>query len=203
MNSFRIPSQYLPIGGLLVLALLFTLLGAVGMERFRYLGLAVAQGEWWRLFTAHLVHANLTHWCLNALGFVLAAILFARRLPAGYWLGFLIGGAAFISCAYLLLHTADSYYFGLSALFYGALMLGSLAAFRQEPWLAVFTAGFVLSRLLYPYLTDAPAFTARFFIDAPVAEESHLYGALWGLIYGLFYLAAKRSKQLRRSKELL
>lgn len=62
----------------IALAVIFYLLGALGMEqelveRFAQINPLVAQGEWWRLFTVVLLHGSLTHilfnmWALWALG---------------------------------------------------------------------------------------------------------------------------------------
>src|SRR5687767_11515260 len=72
--------------GLILLALCVLLvlpeLGGDGLRQsWRYERAAVAAGEWWRFATAHVVHLDLEHAVLNALGLVLMWALFARDYP--------------------------------------------------------------------------------------------------------------------------
>src|SRR5688572_31528312 len=53
--------------------------GEAARVALRYERIALAAGEWWRLLSAHVVHLDLEHAVLNALGLVLMWALFARE----------------------------------------------------------------------------------------------------------------------------
>src|SRR6185312_11956554 len=59
--------------------------GDPARELLRYDRAGLADGQWWRLLTAHVVHLDLEHAALNTLGLVLMWALFARDYRPGQW----------------------------------------------------------------------------------------------------------------------
>ena len=74
-----------------LLLLLPTLAGEAGRALLRYELSALADGEWWRLLSAHLVHLDLRHALLNVVGLVLVWALFARDYSPKAWLAIVLG----------------------------------------------------------------------------------------------------------------
>ncbi|MEX1034241.1 MAG: rhombosortase [Cellvibrionaceae bacterium] len=184
MNPPPISRQQLFFVVLLGAAVLVYLAGESARALLYYQGVKVQQGEVWRLLSAHLVHSNLNHLLLNTGAFVMATVLFANALSVKTWLTFVVTGGLFICLCYLVLHPPEVYYFGLSALFYGVVVLGSLASFGRDPLIASLALGFVIARLLFAQFAGTSS-DMEALIQAPLAESSHLYGAIWGLVFGL------------------
>ena len=75
------------------LAVTLTLLGVAQLaggfhgEWLRYSRMAIDQGQFWRLLTAHLVHYDVAHATLNAAGLILLWLLFVAdaRHASGQW----------------------------------------------------------------------------------------------------------------------
>src|SRR6185437_16281269 len=72
--------------GTLLLLLAIGGLGEWGRMQLRYERTALANYQWWRLITAHLVHLGWEHLLLNCAGLVLLWALFAREYTPRRWL---------------------------------------------------------------------------------------------------------------------
>jgi rhomboid family GlyGly-CTERM serine protease len=112
----------LPVG-LLALAALATFLPTVHawavLDRE-----ALANGEWWRLWTGHLAHFSASHLLLDAAVFVLLAAALCRAGERSLALGLFLGCAA-LSASLLASDGSLARYGGLSGV--NALLLGWLA----------------------------------------------------------------------------
>jgi rhomboid family GlyGly-CTERM serine protease len=149
---------------------------------------ALAQGEYWRILTGHLVHFNASHfvWDVGAL-FLLAATL--PSLSAGGWLRLLGGAAVVISAGVCFFATQLESYRGLSGVdcaLFGAAATGFVVrAFRERdfPLLAVtLLAGFgFLAKSQWELQQGTTLFAQSDgnFVPVPLA---HLLGAAWGMI---------------------
>jgi membrane associated rhomboid family serine protease len=114
-------------------------------------GAAVAHGEWWRLFTATLLHANIAHWAMNAaFGFVLIGLAMGR---CGTGLGLLaayLSGAAGNMAGWLVYGEAHRS-LGASGVVMGALGLlaaQSVSLLRRNPHALKLTVGGVAGGLM-------------------------------------------------------
>src|ERR1700680_2342648 len=76
-----------------LILLLPSLPGQSARLLLRYDRTALAQGQWWRLLTAHLVHLDLRHALLNCVGLLLMWALFARDYSPRQWVLVLLGAA--------------------------------------------------------------------------------------------------------------
>ena len=76
------------------LALALYLLAGPAPELLVYDRSAIAGGEWWRLFTAHLVHSDAGHALWNIAAFALLGALFEARLGGRVVPGLLLGALA-------------------------------------------------------------------------------------------------------------
>ena len=165
-----------------LLLLLPTLAGEAGRALLRYERSALADGEWWRLLSAHLVHLDLRHALLNVVGLALVWALFARDYSPKAWLAIVLGTIAAIDAGLWLGDSTVQWYVGSSGALHGALAAGVLAHVRKgEPrgWLL---AGLLAAKLLYEQAVGALPFSG----SDPVVVDAHLYGVAGGLAVAAF-----------------
>jgi rhomboid family GlyGly-CTERM serine protease len=159
---------------------------------------ALAQGEWWRVWTGHLVHFGWAHFLVDT-GLLLIVGWFAEnRHPWFTRLG-LVLMPAFVSASLFWLEPDLGRYAGLSAVNLGLLLyvaaLGWVHDHREWFWPAVIAA--YAAELLFEHLRGGRGGgTIRF--DDPgirVATGAHLAAAA----YALLALGAARWRSARRA----
>jgi rhomboid family GlyGly-CTERM serine protease len=158
--------------------LLPELSGEWGRAALRYERDAVAAGQWWRLITAHLVHLDLEHAVLNALGLVLMWSLFARDYGPRQWLAIVVATFAAIDAGLWFHDTHVDWYVGASGALHGVMAAGTLAHVRRGDLDGWILAVFIVVKLLYEQLNGQLPFSDS---GVPVVVNAHLYGALGGL----------------------
>src|ERR1700684_4714545 len=95
LKSLNCDGRYGIALGAAWLALLgLTLAGPAWQALLRYDRAGLARGQYWRLVTAHLVHLDLRHACLNGLGLTLMWALSARTYSPRQWLLILAAACA-------------------------------------------------------------------------------------------------------------
>ncbi|HTQ35710.1 MAG TPA: rhombosortase [Steroidobacteraceae bacterium] len=162
--------------------LLAPLAGGAGLRAaWRYDRTAVAAGEWWRLFTAHLVHLDAHHALLNAAGFVLLWALFARSYPPLQWLLGMLICVVVIDAGFWLLSPRLAWYVGASALLHGVFACGCLAWIRRGEPLGLLALAALAAKLIWEHFSGPLPFMG----GRPVVTVSHLYGAAGGVAAGL------------------
>jgi rhomboid protease GluP len=141
---------------------------------------AVAHGQWWRLFTATWLHADLGHLVMNLtigvilLGLAMGSYGTARALAAAYLAG--AGGNLFAGVASTGIHQN----LGSSGMVMGCLGLlaaHSVALWRKSPLASRYIiSGFLGGTMLFVLLGLNP--------DSDIL--AHLGGFIFGLIFGIF-----------------
>lgn len=180
--------------GLTVLAVLvmLSLQGWGAQETLAYQREAIASGQWWRLYTGHLVHFTNYHLLMNCVGLLVVTYLFLWRLTPAllllHWLlvPWLVGLALF------LFSTGLDEYRGFSGVFYSLLMTGLLSSRRAD---ALFAWGGIILLVAKSIYEHLPAFDDRYMLDkigAPIAADAHLYGLLVALLMAAGVWAVKR-----------
>ena len=140
----------------------------------------IEQGQYWRLLSGHLVHANASHWALNMAGLALVAFFFSRYGTLLQWLGVLILSALFAGLGCYLLEPQVQVAVGLSAVLHGLFLYGALHEIRRYP-----RSGYLLLALLFIKLTwellHGPIPGSELIAGGRVATVVHLYGAMGAL----------------------
>ena len=143
-------------------------------------GVALRHDEWWRLFTATWLHADLTHLAMNAVfGLVLVGLAMGRYGPGTGLLAAYLAGVGGNVAAWLIggeSHRA----LGASGVVMGALGLVAVQSFtflhRRNPYTArLFVSGILGGGLLFAFLGLGP--------ETDVA--AHLGGFVAGILFGL------------------
>ncbi|MGH8139768.1 MAG: rhombosortase [Steroidobacteraceae bacterium] len=160
------------------LLLLPELAGDAGRAAWRYERSALAAGQWWRLFTAHLVHLDLEHAALNGLGLVLMWALFVRDYRPRQWLAIVLGAMTAIDAGLWFRDSTVAWYVGSSGALHGVMAAGTLAHLRRRDLDGWILAAFIVLKLAYEQLAGALPFTQN---PAGVIVDAHLYGTLGGI----------------------
>jgi rhomboid family GlyGly-CTERM serine protease len=158
-----------------------TLGGEAARQLLRYDRAALAQGQWWRLLTAHLVHLGLRHALLNALGLALMWALFARDYSLRAWLLIVFAAMAAIDSGLWFADSTVAWYVGSSGVLHGVMAAGALAHVRtgqRDGWILV---AVLAAKLAYEHWAGALPFSGT----GPVVISAHLYGVLGGLLGGV------------------
>ena len=143
----------------------------------RFDRVAIGQGEWWRLLSAHWVHLGAWHLLANCAGLCLLWVLYARELRPAHWLLVAGGATAAIDAGLWWLDSTLQWYVGLSGLLHGAWAAGAL---RQA--LRPVRLGWVMVVLLaLKLLLEQRSGASLVVTGLPVVTVAHLYGALGGL----------------------
>ncbi len=138
---------------------------------------AVAQGQVWRLLSAHFVHLDLEHATLNGMGLVLMWALFARDYSPLRWLA-IYGAACLAVSGGLWFFSSDiDWYVGASGALHGVMTAGTLAHLRRGDLDGWILAVFIVAKLSYEQFAGALPFAG----SPDTVVDAHLYGAIGGL----------------------
>lgn len=169
------------LGGVLAVMATGEWLGATAALQFdRH---AIADGEWWRLLTAHGVHLGRPHMLLNAAALSVVMTLVGRELAPAEWLALGLVAALTISTGIWLWLPEVSGFAGLSGVLHGLIIAGALAAWPRQPVLSGVILAFIMLKLASEMLFGQTPGTADL-TGGPVLVESHCLGAATGLLWG-------------------
>lgn len=163
-------------------------LGDNTLMALRYDRAAIGAGQWWRLWTAHAVHADFHHYALNALGVVLVWALFAREFRALQWIVIVALSALGISLGLLRFDPSLQWYVGASGVLHAVMAAGCVKRMHDRQWdrwiLAVFLAG-KLAMEQFSQTRGAITFSG----STPIIVDAHLFGALAGAVIAAALMA--------------
>jgi rhomboid family GlyGly-CTERM serine protease len=163
------------LGACLVL-LVPTLWGESGRLALRYDRDALAQGQLWRLLTAHWVHLGLRHALVNVLGFALLWALFIRDYSARQWLLIVFAALAAIDAGLWLWDSTVRWYVGSSGVLHGILAAGTVANLKRREPVGLALAALLAGKLLYEQRLGPLPFSG----GSAVVVDAHLFGVLGG-----------------------
>lgn len=149
---------------------------------------AAMHGEWWRLWTGHLIHYSSGHALLNAVAAIPALILTRQRWKLFWWAA---AAAPLISLA-LLFVEPDLHYRGASALVLGAWFVAGMASLRTP--LRQFAIALLLLaavKLLAELFGLVP-----WSVGVQSSLAAHLFGAIAGVLGGIAALKVQAESEL-------
>lgn len=199
LNFLKLPTanqQVVPVLVLCCISLLVCLGGDSLVVHFDYARQFIIQGELWRLLTAHLFHTNTNHLMLNLAGLGLLWALHGEyysyfRIGAVY----LITGLCIAIGIYMFTPELNRYV-GLSGVLHGLFVWGAcedIRSGRKTGWLMLLGVGL---KVLHEQI-QGPDAELGAWINAKVAIDAHLYGAVSG---ALAYLFTHVTDSLRKRK---
>jgi rhomboid family GlyGly-CTERM serine protease len=160
-------------------ALLLPLLGGEALQRsWRYERAGVADGQLWRLVTAHLVHLNFEHALLNVIGLILLWALFAGLQSWRETLLVTLLSMASIDAGFWFLEPRLQWYVGASGVLHGLMGAGVVKLMRERDPIAWVAGMLFIGKLIWEQ-THGPL---PFETQGIVIVSAHLYGAVGGLL---------------------
>ncbi len=174
------------------LAVTLTLLGVAQLaggfhgEWLRYSRMAIDQGQFWRLLTAHLVHYDVAHATLNAAGLILLWLLFVADARPRQWAVVTLVSALSISIGLWYQHPEIEWYLGLSGVLHGLWAAASLSAIARSRLEAMVSGSLLAAKLIFEQHYGALS-DPLLGHTLHVVTEAHVYGALGGLTAALLY----------------
>ena len=189
-------TNWLTVAAVVALVTGLWLAGPEVTAALRYERAAVLDGQWWRLVTGHLVHADAAHLAWNLAGAALVWWLFGAEYGRLEWLVIVLASAAAIDIAFLGWMPGLDWYVGLSGVLHGCMAAG-LAAWlaRARDPLVLLVAILFGAKLVFEHWQGPLPFTAGT-LALPVIVEAHSYGAIGGLAAALAVRARRRRAQL-------
>lgn len=174
----------------LVLMALILAIGSGGeavRDALRYDAPAIAAGEPWRLFTGNLVHLGWWHLFLNELGLLVLVLLCPDALPASVWARRVLLIGLGMGCGLFFLVPSVTWYVGMSGVIHGLFVLGlGRQLVMQRDLIAAGCLAYLLGKVGWELYSGAPVSDEEA-IGGQVLVESHLYGSLSALVYGLVF----------------
>jgi rhomboid family GlyGly-CTERM serine protease len=185
LSNFPINSKSHAVPWLLsALALAMILIQASGESpvlALRFERETILAGEYWRLFSGHVVHLGWAHLSLNLVGLALVYVLGGSRLsPAAWGLTGLLG-ALVIDAELWLWKTEIQWYAGLSGILHGWFVVSVMALGREYGWRVGTPLLVLLAIKLTWEMWRGPVPGTAELIGARVIVEIHLFGALAGV----------------------
>ena len=176
-----------------VLWLIFITTQFIGIKSFWFARDLLEQGQWWRLLSAHFIHANLIHLLLNMLALALVLALYDRVFYWSEWLVLIICSALIQSMVLYLYIPKVSYYVGFSGVIHSLYVAGAikLLANAQERRFGYILLCLVTLKLLTEGLGQGISVTEKM-IGGHVLTEAHLMGAIIGLAYSVAVIVVKK-----------
>lgn len=155
----------------------------------------IFQGEYWRLLTSNLVHYGFAHVLMNVAAFILIGISFLRELSLKAYLGLLLLTALAVNLGTLLFNPELFFYRGFSGALHGLLVAGLLLNRFRNPWLSYLGVILVFAKIAHEHQADFQANQLQELLPVAVAVDSHMYGAIAGLVFFAITWAVARAKK--------
>lgn len=178
--------------GICLLLVVVESFGDDGRAWLRYERALIAEGEWWRLLSGHLVHLGWSHLALNVMGLALMWALFYEDYPLRHWALILIGALIAIDSGFFFIERELRWYVGLSGILHGVMAAGTLAHLRRREPDAWILLPFLVGKLLYEQWVGTMPYSLES-ASGPVVVDAHLYGTL-GAVAAALALGLRRQR---------
>lgn len=187
-NKSALSAPALPLAAFLAAMFIVLALLPGAADLLCYQREAMADGAWWRAFTGHFVHLNLSHALLNSVGAVMIALVLRDEVrPADWWRISLV--APFVISLGLWLRRPELIsYVGFSGVLHGLLYFGVLRLLPAAPGLALTVLTLLIGRQAWEQTATYDPDYLRGLIHGRVMPDAHLFGAVTGTVFGLWSL---------------
>ncbi|WDE13752.1 rhombosortase [Thalassomonas haliotis] len=154
---------------------------------------AIGQGELWRLISGHFFHTNGYHLLLNLGAMTLLFGLHGRYYRFGAYLMLFLLSALGTSIGIYYFAPELKQYVGLSGVLHGVFIWGALMDIKHQDKTGYLLLLGICLKVAHEQLYGASEEVINL-IDANVAIDAHLWGAISGLIFGLYSWFSQNNK---------
>lgn len=157
----------------------------------------IHQGQWWRILSSQVIHLSFNHTLLNFAGYAFVVFSFRDEIPPSREITILLISAIGVGLGIYFLNPEMYSYVGLSGAIYGVLVAYVIIGINKTPGLSFIFLAFMVGKFTFEYFNGGASSETEKFIGGRVASESHLYGAITGILPGIvFYLIDKKKLNL-------
>ena len=199
--DYRSRAVWLPPLVVMAVVLLLGLGGEPVRDALRYDREALEAGQYWRLLSGNFVHLGAWHLFLNEMGLLVLVLLCPEALDWRVWLRRLVLVGLGMSAGLYFFVPDTAWYVGMSGVIHGLFVLGlGRQVVTQRDLIAAACLAYLVGKIAWEMISGAPV-SDEAAIGGKVLVESHLYGSLSALIYGLMFGAFRRVEAFGRPKE--
>ncbi|MFT2091186.1 rhombosortase [Paraglaciecola sp. 2405UD69-4] len=181
-----------------LISITLALIAPITSELLAYKYDEIASGQWWRLLSGHFLHTNTYHLLLNLLGTILLWALHGHYTKTSEYLGILLLLSLSTSIGLFFFAPQLKWYVGLSGILHGLFILGAYLDIKHHLKTGWVMLGGILIKVLNEQMYGASDEVAQL-IDANVAIDAHLFGALSGLLLICGFMLKNKLNQLKDS----
>lgn len=200
LSSFPIAREHSLI--VLMVALLsiiaFTVehtLGATLTDTLVYQRQLIAQGEVWRLVTGHLLHTNGFHLLLNLAALLMLWALHGRFYRIKNYCALFLFCTLSTSIGIYFFNTSLIQYVGLSGVLHGIFVFGAMMDIQAKDKTGYLLFIGVWLKIAHEQIYGASTDVSDL-IEASVAIDAHLWGAVGGLLFSISYLFFDKDEKI-------
>ncbi|PKI17499.1 rhombosortase [Colwellia sp. 12G3] len=154
----------------------------------------ISQGELWRTFTGHFLHTNGIHLLLNLAALILLWALHGHFYTLTNYSLLFITSALVCSAGLFYFSPQIHQYVGLSGVLHGIFVFGAIMDIRHKDKTGYLLFIGVWLKIAHEQFYGASEQVSAL-IDANVAIDAHLWGAIGGLIFSCCYVIISIKKQ--------
>ena len=148
---------------------------------WRFDRVLVDQGNYWLIFSGHVVHFNWMHWLLNMGGLLIVAFFFSSHASVKQWFAVMLVSMLFISAKIYFWVPDIRTYVGLSGILHGLFLYGALREIRYYPTSGIVLLCVLIAKLAWEFFNGAMPGSEEM-TGGKVLTESHLFGAIAGVM---------------------
>lgn len=157
---------------------------------------AIHGGDWWLVLTGNVVHLSTGHLGMNLLGLYVIVLLAWHHMRSAQWIACFAVSAVAVGGGLYLRDPHLDYYVGLSGVLHGLLLTGIVLDIIEEPrngWVLLIAISAKLGWEQWHGAVPGSAWAA----GGNVVVNSHLYGAVAGVAFGLVVMGLRGFKPTR------
>lgn len=173
--------------------------GAVS-ELFVYQYQLISQGELWRTFTGHFFHTNGIHLLLNLAALALLWALHGHFYNLKNYSLLFITSALICSAGMFYFSPEIRQYVGLSGVLHGIFVFGAIMDIRHKDKTGYLLFVGVWLKIAHEQFYGASEQVSTL-INANVAIDAHLWGAVGGLLFSCCYVLMTKEKIFSNNNE--
>ena len=162
-------------------------LGELFTETFVYQRQLITEGEIWRLITGHILHTNGYHLLLNLAALFMLWALHGHFYQIKSYIALFLFCSVFTSIGIYYFDPSLLQYVGLSGVLHGIFVFGAIMDIKAKDKTGYLLFLGVWLKVAHEQFYGASADVSNL-IEASVAINAHLWGALGGLLYSLVYI---------------